>query len=113
ARSQSDTALDSHAAVPNSRPTTAVMPMASAPQKATRTDALSIGAPPVRAARAPSATRNTIDVVPTAGTTCGGGTASEARRGNAAPAAKLAADVRAAWTGLALTVSDIPSSSRE
>ena len=56
--------------------------MASAPQKATRADAPSTGAPPVRADMAPSAVRNTSDVPATTGTTCGGGAMSEVSNGN-------------------------------
>ena len=40
------------------------------------------------------------------------GTAATASSGSAAPTAKLAADVIAAWIGRALSVSEMPSSSR-
>ena len=96
-----------HTTVPNNLPTAAVMPIASAPQKATRPDALSTGAPPVCAATAPRAVRNTSDVPATTTPTDDAGATSAASRGNAAPAANVDADVSAAWTGRALTPSDM------
>src|SRR6185436_17403018 len=53
---------------PNSRPTSIVLAIATAPQTATRTAPLTIGAPPIRAATAPSASRSRRVVAMIAGT---------------------------------------------
>src|SRR3954470_3911353 len=53
--------------VPNTAPTPAVRAMASAPQKVTRRAPAAMGAPPTRAATAPSIARNTSVAHATAG----------------------------------------------
>ena len=88
--------------VPNKAPTAAVSPMASAPQKVTRTADLRIGAPPAIAARVPNPARNKSDVPETIGTNKYSGDIMTIRRGIEAPTAKVAPEANAAWTGRAL-----------
>jgi hypothetical protein len=54
--------------VPNSLPTAAVTNIANIPQMVTLTAPTSMGAPPIRAATAPSATRHNNDTTETAST---------------------------------------------
>ena len=68
--------------------------------------------PPARAAVAPSTARNNSDVSDTATIRARAGDSAATASGNAASAAKLAADVSAAYTGRALIVEEMPSSSR-
>jgi len=51
--------------VPNNRPTAAVNAIASAPQNATRAEPFEAGAPPARAAIAPSAARHISETIET------------------------------------------------
>ena len=91
----------------------AVTAIANAPQNSVRSAPFATGAPPVRAATAPSSARKTSDAELTL---------QLDRRlrheqvddqsGNAPPAAKLAADASAACTGRAALISEMPSSSR-
>ena len=93
--------LKIYAATPNNAPTTAVMPMASAPQKATRAVALKTGAPPMRAEMMPSRIKKIRLAPEMLGTSHAGETlevdaSMAAPRGSNAPQAKLAADAKAA-----------------
>ena len=97
-------------AVPKMRPTPAVTAIARAPQNPTRAAPTIADAPPVRAAIAPSAIRQTNEVTDT--TTTLGGTTMMARIGTAAPAVKVAADANAACSGRAVCSSVSPNSSR-
>src|ERR1035438_2658760 len=80
-----------HATVPNSQPTPAVIAMASAPQKVTRIAPVIILAPPACAARPPRSARNSNDVPATRGISPASGASAVTRRGRAAPTAKLPA----------------------
>ena len=77
-----------------------------------RTIGFKISAPPVLAPRKPSKARNSSDPVETIGISRVDGESRTRARGAIAPTENVAADVRAAWTGLADVISDIPSSSR-
>ena len=70
--------------------------MASAPQNVTRIAPTATRAPPTRAASPPSSARNASEVAETAGIRAGAATMATTSNGNAAPAAKLAAEVNAA-----------------
>jgi hypothetical protein len=98
--------------VPNNAPIAAVAVIASAPQTVTRVAALMVFAPPVRADTAPSNARLISDAMETTGIACETGVNATAIRGKAAPTENVAAEVKAAWTGRELTVSEIPNSSR-
>ena len=100
------------AVTPNNAPTAAVAAIARAPQNATLAAPRTKPAPPADAPSPPriarpmsvdAATRRAISVSGTSGATISGTTA---------PAAKVSAETSAAWTGRAVTVSDMPSSSR-
>src|SRR4029453_538681 len=82
--------------VPNSAPTPAVSPIASAPQNVTRTAPVVTGAPPTRAAIPPRIARNTSEIPETRRIRLDAGTMAAANSGIAAPTAKLAAEVNAA-----------------
>ena len=93
------------------RPTPAVMAMANAPQKTTRTTERPMGAPPVLAPRAPS-TAKPIKAEPATQTTkLDMGAMAATTKGRAAPAEKVMAEVIAAWMGRAVVISEMPSSS--
>jgi hypothetical protein len=62
-------------------------------------------APPTLAARPPRTARNISEVPETTGIRLESETMAAASSGMAAPTAKLAADVSAAWTGRALSFS--------
>ena len=83
-----------------------------APQKVTRRIGLSIGAPPARAPTPPSRARNSREAIDTVRTSRLSGTMAASASGRAAPTAKVAAEVRAAWIGRAVVKSEMPSSSR-
>jgi hypothetical protein len=101
------------ATTPKSRPTPAVAAMASAPQNVTRTAPLTIPAPPTAAPSPPSTESATRVVTATTRVIWVAGTSAAMMSGMTAPTAKVAADTRAAWIGCAVTVSEMPSSSRE
>ena len=86
--------------------------MARAPQRVTRQAPVSTLAPPVWAATAPRPPRNTRDMPAIHGTTLCVGAMKVTARGSAAPTTKLAAEARAACSGLAARASLMPSSSR-
>ena len=69
-------------------------------------------APPALAAIAPKAARNTSDMSAIHKPTLCSGATKVTASGKAAPETKLAAEARAACTGLAVRVSLMPSSSR-
>ena len=75
--------------VPNSRPASAEAPIASAPQNVTRTAPRSIGAPPTRAASAPSTASNTSALPVTTWLTLRGEASAATSTGRIAPAAKV------------------------
>ena len=77
--------------LPTKAPTPAVTAIASAPQKAARIIPAATFAPPVRAAIAPSAARQTSEVPATRGPIFCNGAIAVMNKGTAAPAAKLAA----------------------
>ena len=91
--------------MPTRAPIPAVTAIARAPQKVTRIIGLKIAAPPVLAPSKPSKARNTSDPAETIGIRRFDGDRSTRARGAAAPMEKLAADVRAACTGLAEVIS--------
>ncbi|MDT4858722.1 hypothetical protein FQZ97_932030 [compost metagenome] len=90
----------------------AVRAMAKAPQKVTRTVAFTTFAPPALAPIAPSKERNSSDAAETSSTSCFAGASHTMASGIIAPTAKVRADVRAATIGLAVEISEMPSSSR-
>ena len=98
--------------VPNKTPTPAVIPIASPPQNVTRIVLGATFAPPARAASAPKSARESSEVPATKIIRLAAGAAALTMRGMAAPRAKQLADASAAWVGRALSVSDMPSSSR-
>jgi len=98
--------------VPNKAPIPAVATMASAPQSITRVAALTVPAPPARAEMAPSNPRLISEAMETAGIALETGAIAMAASGRMAPTENVAAEVKAAWTGRELTVSEMPSSSR-
>ena len=98
--------------VPTIAPIPAVIAIARAPQKVTRNIGFKISAPPVLAPRNPSKARNRSDPVETMGISRFDGESRTSARGAAAPTENVAADVSAAWIGLAVVISEIPSSSR-
>jgi hypothetical protein len=104
--------LSSHIAVPTRWPMPAVSAIASAPQNVTRCVGLKTPAPPALAPMAPSSARNASDAKETVVTSIDAGDTMTMGSGIAAPAAKVAADVKAAWIGRAVVISEIPSSSR-
>ena len=83
--------------------------MASAPQKVTRTIGVRIAAPPIFAPRKPRMARKSSDPAATMGIRSADGESSTRARGAAAPTENVAAEVRAAWIGLAEVIADIPS----
>src|ERR1051326_4327260 len=80
---------------PNRVPIPAVTAIANAPQKVTRSAPGATGAPPAYAAKPPSTARKAREVVETIGNRLASATMA-AVSGNAAPTAKLAAEVNAA-----------------
>jgi hypothetical protein len=82
--------------VPNNAPIPAVMPIAKAPQKVTRSAALPIVAPPTQAPTAPSIARNNSEAIETLAMTHPLGVTSARMTGNTAPTAKADADAKAA-----------------
>ena len=82
--------------VPNSLPTAAVANIASIPQMVTLAAPTSMGAPPIRAATAPSATRQNNDTTETASTSAVAGATRIVTMGTPAPTANVAADASAA-----------------
>ena len=101
-----------HTAAPKIAPTPAVKAMASAPQNVTRTVARPTSAPRAFAPTAPNSARNRSDASETATTRKGAGVMNTISKGSAAPIANVAAEVNAAWTGRAVVISEMPSSSR-
>ena len=89
----------------------AVRAIASAPQNVTRAVAGRTFAPPALAPIAPKSERKTSEATDTIGTKMLAGETSTINRGMAAPTANVAADVSAAWTGRAVVICEIPSSS--
>ena len=101
--------------VPTIAPIPAVTAIARAPQKVTRTIGFKISAPPVLAPRKPSKARNSSDPAETIGISRVDGESRTRARGAIAPTENVAADVRAAWMGLAgrnLRHSELVSSMR-
>ena len=90
----------------------AVMAMANAPQNVTRVVARMMFAPPAFAPTAPSRARKPRDAMDTTGPRIRGGDTTTMSNGMAAPMENVAADVRAACTGRAAVISEMPSSSR-
>jgi hypothetical protein len=82
--------------VPNTAPIPAVRAIANAPQNVTRAVARKTLAPPALAPIAPSRARKSKDAADTMGTSKLRGDNSTANKGIAAPAEKVAADVKAA-----------------
>ena len=70
-------------------------------QKATRSVGFNMPAPPMRAPSAPRTPRQISDIAKTAGASTACGARIAVSSGTAAPAAKVAADVSAAWIGRA------------
>src|SRR6185436_10757120 len=97
--------------LPKIAPMPAVRAMANAPQNVTRTVALRIFAPPALAPIAPNRARNAREAADTTGTSNLAGQIRTVRRGNKAPRVNIAADVKAATTGRAEVISEMPSSS--
>ena len=89
----------------------AVSAMAKAPQNVTRAVARRTFAPPALAPIAPRSARNTRDAAETTGMRLPVVDTKTANKGMAAPTEKVAADVSAAWIGLAVVISDMPSRS--
>jgi hypothetical protein len=85
-----------HTTAPNILPTSAVISIASAPQKVTLNAPRKMLAPPACAAHIPSAARKTSDRVETARITLARGTSTAVTSGNAAPTENVAADASAA-----------------
>ncbi len=104
--------LSPQATAPNSAPTAAVTAIASAPQNVTRHAPISMSAPPTRAAMTPSDARNASDIPDTQKIRPHYAANAATSSGKAAPTEKLAAEAKAACTGRALSVSEMPSSSR-
>jgi hypothetical protein len=98
--------------MPKSLPTPAVSPIASAPQKATRTAPLTIDAPPACAAVPPRITKVTSAVADETSVIQAEGASKTVAIGTRAPTMKAIAEARAACTGRARRVSEMPSSSR-
>jgi cytochrome b561 len=90
----------------------AVRAIAQAPQNVTRAVARRTFAPPALAPTAPRSARKPKDVADTIGTIAPMGDTTTISKGNAAPTENVKADVNAAWTGRAVVISEIPSSSR-
>ena len=99
-------------AIPTICPIAAVKPIANTPQNVTRSTALTGRAPPTRAPTAPSSARNAIEVMATTGKTNAVGAKRTIESGRAAPIVKVAAEARAACTGRAVLIAEMPSSSR-
>ena len=87
----------------------AVSAIAKAPQNVTRTVALSTLAPPIWAPIAPRNARKINEAAETAGISQAAGDRAAVDSGRAAPTAKVAAEVNAAWIGRAAVISDMPS----
>ena len=98
--------------VPNNLPIPAVRAIANAPQNVTRAVARRTFAPPALAPTAPRRARKPKDAADTMGTSAAAGETTTMSKGIAAPTENVAADVRAACTGRAVVISEIPSSSR-
>ena len=81
---------------PNNAPTPAVRAIANAPQKMTRATDFHTGAPPARAAKAPSNARKNKEAPDTTQTSEETGTRRTRRRGKAAPTVKVPAEAKAA-----------------
>ena len=91
----------------------AVMAIAIAPQKATRRVALPTGAPPVFAPITPNIVRNNNDAADTSTIIRGpNGDSQTVSSGNDAPAEKVVAEVIAAYTGRAVVMWVMLSSTR-
>ena len=101
-----------YTALPTKAPIPAVKAIASAPQKTTLIVGRRIAAPPVLAPIMPSNPRKTNEPIETTGSNQGDGETSVRTRGAAAPREKVAAEAKAACTGRAVLISEIPSSSR-
>jgi len=82
------------------------------PQKVTRTAPRTIPAPPADAPKLPRTLSATSVETATTSVVCAGGDKRATIRGTTAPAAKVKAETTAACFGCAVTVSEIPSSSR-
>lgn len=82
--------------VPNSAPTAAVSPVASAPQKVTRTANFITGAPPARAASMPSIVKKIKELPKTVDANRASGATSTVSSGIAAPNANAPAEAKAA-----------------
>src|SRR5271168_883418 len=99
-------------ALPTNAPIPAVTAIASAPQNVTRKVGLTIDdAPPAKAPIAPSAAKNINEAEGTTASSADSGANTAASVGAAAPIEKVMAEVRAATTGRASVVSEIPNSS--
>lgn len=98
--------------VPNKAPTAAVRAMASAPQKVTRATDLPMEEPPAWAATAPGRARKSNEQPETDQVNAARGTKKTSRSGSTAPTVKLPAEAKAACTGRAIKVSEMPNSSR-
>ena len=81
-------------------------------QNATRVVARMMSAPPAFAPSAPSRARKPKDAMDTIGMSIVGGDTTTMSNGMAAPTENVVADVRAACTGRAVVISEMPSSSR-
>ena len=86
--------------------------MANAPQKVTRATDFQTGAPPARAAKPPNKARKSSEPPETTHTSFEVGTTKTSSNGRAAPTVNMHAEAKAAWTGRALKVSEMPNSSR-
>ena len=82
--------------VPNKAPMPAVIAIARAPQNVTRTIPIRMGAPPVRAARAPSSARENKEAADTRSNRLVAGAITTMSKGSAAPTVNVAAEVSAA-----------------
>jgi hypothetical protein len=83
-----------YTAAPNSRPTTAVSPMANAPQNATRKAPFVIDAPPAYPASPPKTSNAASEVRDETSATRAAGASSAVRMGMMAPAQKAAAEAK-------------------
>ena len=98
--------------VPKTFPMPAVRAIARAPQNVTRSVARRTLAPPARAPIAPRTARKAKDAADTMGTSALAGDTTTMSNGMTAPTENDAAEVSAAYTGRAVVISEIPSSSR-
>src|SRR6202030_2187216 len=97
---------------PAAAPTAVVTAIASALQKATRKAPTLTFAPPTLADQPPRKSRQARPEVAIAAIRYGAGAIATTPNGSAAPTEKLAAEAKAACSGRARDVGDIPSSSR-